>query len=120
MPQIVKIVRLVVKFHPLLTVTNLIFGIIFLHDWIEEEVSNQWKFLKVCCQSTMKALLDPITKKMKNLSEALQRQFNNEAPKGHLKAKLIGKLALFSAAFLLLDIDFGVNSEFSVEAAAMP
>ncbi|GKV51352.1 hypothetical protein SLEP1_g58019 [Rubroshorea leprosula] len=109
-PEIVKIVRLVVKFHPLLIVTNLIFGVIFLYDWIEEEVSNQWKFLKVYCQSTMRALLDPITEKMKNLSEALQMHFNNEAAKGQLKAKLIGKLTLFFAAFLLLDIE--LSSEY--------
>ncbi|GKV17710.1 hypothetical protein SLEP1_g28178 [Rubroshorea leprosula] len=105
-PQIVKIVRLVVKFHPLLTVTNLIFGVIFLYDWIEEEVSNQWKILKVYCQSTIRAVLDLIIKKMKNLSRALQMHLNNEVAKGQLKAKVIGKLALFFATFLLLDTEF--------------
>ncbi|GLT61597.1 hypothetical protein SLA2020_342930 [Shorea laevis] len=102
-PQIVTIVRLVVKFHPLLTVTNLIFRLTVLHDWIEEEVSNQWKILKVYCQSIMRALLGSVTETMKSLSKALQMHFNNEAAKGQLKVKLIGRLALFSAAFILLD-----------------
>ncbi|GLT30065.1 hypothetical protein SLA2020_048870 [Shorea laevis] len=104
-PQIVKIVRMVVKFHPLLMVTSLIFHVMFMQDWIEEVVSNQWKFLKVYCQSTMRALLDPITEKMENISQALQMHFNNEAAKGQLKAKLMGKLALFFATFLLLDTE---------------
>ncbi|GKV17717.1 hypothetical protein SLEP1_g28184 [Rubroshorea leprosula] len=107
--QIVKIVRMVVKFHPLLTITSLIFKIIFLQDWIEEEMNNHWKILKVYCQSIMRALLDPVTKKMKNLSKALQIHFNNEAAKGQLKAKLIAKLALFFATFLLLDTELGSN-----------
>ncbi|GKV17692.1 hypothetical protein SLEP1_g28161 [Rubroshorea leprosula] len=106
-PQIVKIVRMVVKFHPLLTITSLIFKVAFLQDWIEEEVSNQWKILKVYCQSIMTALLDPVIEKMKNLSEALQMYFNNEVAKGQLKATLVGKLALFSATFLLLDTELG-------------
>ncbi|GKV08477.1 hypothetical protein SLEP1_g20097 [Rubroshorea leprosula] len=88
-PQIVKIVRMFVKFHPLLTVIRLIFGVIFLQDWIEEELSNQWKMLKVYCQLAMRALLDPINEKMKNLSEVLQTHLNNEATKCQLKARLI-------------------------------
>ncbi|GLT76922.1 hypothetical protein SLA2020_485550 [Shorea laevis] len=86
----VKIVKMVVKFHPLLTVTNLIFGVIFLHDWIKKEVSNEWKALNVYCQSTMKALLDPIIEKMKNLSKVLQMHLDHEAAKDLSKAKLIG------------------------------
>ncbi|GKV17706.1 hypothetical protein SLEP1_g28175 [Rubroshorea leprosula] len=116
-PHIVKIVRLVVKFHPLLTVTNVIFGVIFLYDWIEEEVSNQWKILKVYCQSTMRAVLDLIIKKMKNLSRALQMHLNNEVAKGQLKAKVIGKLALFCATFLLLDTEF--SSKYDKEGTKM-
>ncbi|GKV17707.1 hypothetical protein SLEP1_g28176 [Rubroshorea leprosula] len=87
--HIVKIVRMVVKFHPLLMVTSLIFGVIFMRYWIEEKVSNQWKILKVYCQSTMRILLDPIIEKMKNLSKALHMHLNNEAANGQLKAKLI-------------------------------
>ncbi|GKV08482.1 hypothetical protein SLEP1_g20102 [Rubroshorea leprosula] len=82
MPQIVKIVRMFVKFHPLLTVSRLIFGVIFLQDWVEDELSNQWKMLKVYCQLAMRASLDPINEKMKNLSEVLQMHLNNEATKG--------------------------------------
>ncbi|GKV08479.1 hypothetical protein SLEP1_g20099 [Rubroshorea leprosula] len=98
--QIVKIVRMFVKFHPLLTVTSLIFGLISLQDWIEDELSNQWKILKVYCQVAMRALLDLINEKMKNLCEVLQMHLNNEATKGQLKAKLI------------------VNSKFYVEGVA--
>ncbi|GKV51799.1 hypothetical protein SLEP1_g58423 [Rubroshorea leprosula] len=104
-PQIVKIVRMVVKFHPLLTITSLIHRIILLQDWIEEEVSNQWEALKVYCQSIMRALLDPITEKMKYLSEAIQMHLHVEAAKGQPKAKLVGKLARISAIFLLLDTE---------------
>ncbi|GKV16201.1 hypothetical protein SLEP1_g26878 [Rubroshorea leprosula] len=86
MPQIV---RMVVKFHPLLTVTSLIYRVILFQDWIEEEVSTQWKALKVYFQSTMRSLLDPIIEKMKNLSEALEMHLHNEAIKGQLKAKLV-------------------------------
>ncbi|GKV17694.1 hypothetical protein SLEP1_g28163 [Rubroshorea leprosula] len=105
MSQIVKIVKMLVQFHPLLTVTSLICRVILLQDWIEEEVGNQWKALKVYCQSTMRSLLDPITEKMKNLSKALQMHLNHEAEKGQPKTKLIGKLVLFSATFLLLDTE---------------
>ncbi|GKV46061.1 hypothetical protein SLEP1_g53074 [Rubroshorea leprosula] len=104
-PQIVKIVKMVVKFHPLLIITSLMCRIIFLQDWIEEKVSNKWKALKVYYESTMRALLAPITEKMKNLSEALQMHLNQEAEKGQPKAKLIGKIALLFATFLLLDTE---------------
>ncbi|GKV17696.1 hypothetical protein SLEP1_g28165 [Rubroshorea leprosula] len=104
-PQIMNIVRIVVKFHPLLTITSLICQVILLQDWIEEEVSNQWKTLKVYCQSTMRALLDPITKKMKNLSKAVQMHLNHGAEKRQPKIQLLGKLALYSATFLLLDTE---------------
>ncbi|GLT26411.1 hypothetical protein SLA2020_014790 [Shorea laevis] len=114
-PQIVKIVRMFVKFHLLLIVTSLIFGVIFLQDWIEDELSNQWKILKVYCQSAMGVLLDPINEKMKNLSEVLQMHLNNAVTKGQLKAKLIGKLALFFATFLLLNTDF--NSKYDKRGA---
>ncbi|GKV47981.1 hypothetical protein SLEP1_g54829 [Rubroshorea leprosula] len=100
-----RIVRMVVKFHPSLTVTSLIFRVILFQDWIEEEVSNQWKALKVYFQSTMRSLLDPIIENMKNLSEALEMHLHNEATKGQLKAKLVGKLAMFSAIFLLLNTE---------------
>ncbi|GKV16202.1 hypothetical protein SLEP1_g54830 [Rubroshorea leprosula] len=95
------IVRMVIRFHPLLTVTRLIYWVILLQDWIEEKVSNQWKALKVYFQSTMRSLLDPIIEKMKNLSKVLEMHLHNEAAKGQLKAKLVGKLAMFSAIFLL-------------------
>ncbi|GKV37144.1 hypothetical protein SLEP1_g45205 [Rubroshorea leprosula] len=104
--QIVEIVKMVIKFHPLLTVTGLIYRVILLQDWIEKEVNIQWKALNMYCQSTMRALLYLITEKMKNLSKALQMHLNNEAIKGQPKAKLIGKIALFSATFLMLDIEF--------------
>ncbi|GKV08928.1 hypothetical protein SLEP1_g20498 [Rubroshorea leprosula] len=104
-PQIVKIVRIVVKFHPLLTVTSLICQVILLQDWIEEEVSNQWKALKVYCQSIVRALLDPITEKMQNLSKALQMHLSHGAETRQLETELLGKLALFSATFLLLDTE---------------
>ncbi|GKV16166.1 hypothetical protein SLEP1_g26848 [Rubroshorea leprosula] len=84
-----RIVRMVIKFHPLLTITSLIYRVILLQDWIEHEVSNQWKALKVYFQSTMRSLLDPIIEKMKNLSEALEMHLHNEAAKGQLKAKLV-------------------------------
>ncbi|GKV16181.1 hypothetical protein SLEP1_g26862 [Rubroshorea leprosula] len=100
-----RIVRMVIKFHPLLTVTSLIYRVILLQDWIEEEVSNRWKALKVYFQSTMRSLLDPIIEKVKNLSEALEMHLHNEAANGQLKAKLVGKLALFSAIFLLQNIE---------------
>ncbi|GLT45665.1 hypothetical protein SLA2020_194810 [Shorea laevis] len=98
-----QIVRMVIKFHPLLIITSLIYRVILLQIWIEEEVSNQWKALKVYFQSTMRSLLDPIIEKMKNLSKALELHLHNEAAKGQLKAKLVGKLALFSAMFFLLN-----------------
>ncbi|GKV17699.1 hypothetical protein SLEP1_g28168 [Rubroshorea leprosula] len=103
--QIMKIVRIVVKFHPLLTITSLICQVILLQDWIEEEVSNEWKTLKVYCRSTIRALLNPITEKMKNLSKALQMHLNHGAEKGQPKTQLLGRLALFSATFLLLDTE---------------
>ncbi|GLT31365.1 hypothetical protein SLA2020_061070 [Shorea laevis] len=99
------IVRMVVKFHPLLTVTSLIYRVILFQDWIEEEVSNQWKALKVYFQSTMRSLLDPIIEKMKNLWEALEMHLHNEVTKGQLKAKLVDKLAMFSTIFLLLNTE---------------
>ncbi|GKV16160.1 hypothetical protein SLEP1_g26842 [Rubroshorea leprosula] len=102
---IAQIVRMVIKFHPLLTITSLIYQVILLQDWIEKEVSNQWKALKVYFQSTMRSLLDPIIEKMKNLSKALEMHLHNEATKGQLKAKLVGKLAMFSAIFLLLNTE---------------
>ncbi|GKV26433.1 hypothetical protein SLEP1_g35733 [Rubroshorea leprosula] len=94
--NIVKIARMVVKFHPLLTVTNLIFKMILVQDWI-------CKTLKVYWQSTMRALRDPVAEKMKKLSEALKMHLAKEATMGQPMAKLIGKHALFSATFLLLD-----------------
>ncbi|GKV08480.1 hypothetical protein SLEP1_g20100 [Rubroshorea leprosula] len=93
--QIVEIVKMLVEFHPLLTVTGVICRVILLQDWIEEEVNIQWKALKMYCQSTMRALLYLITEKMENLSKALQMHLNNEAVKGQPKAKLID-LGLFS------------------------
>ncbi|GLT29960.1 hypothetical protein SLA2020_047880 [Shorea laevis] len=105
MPQIMKIVKRVVKFHSLLRVTSLICQVILLQDWIEDEVSNQWKTLKVYCQSTMRALLDPIIEKIKNLSKALQMHLNHGAKKGQPKIQLLGRLALYSAIFLLLDTE---------------
>ncbi|GLT31357.1 hypothetical protein SLA2020_060990 [Shorea laevis] len=96
-----RIVRMVIKCPPLLTITNLVYRVILLQVWIEEEVSNQWKTLKVYFQLTMRSLLDPIIEKMKNLSQALKMHLHNEAIKGQLKAKLVGKLAPFFAIFLL-------------------
>ncbi|GKV17700.1 hypothetical protein SLEP1_g28169 [Rubroshorea leprosula] len=117
MSQIGKIVKMLVKFHPLLIVTSLICRVILMQDWIEEEVSNQWKAFKVCCQSTMRSLLDPITEKMKNLLKALQMHLNHEAEKGQPKTKLIGKLALFSATFLLLDTE--ISSKYDKRGVKM-
>ncbi|GKV17703.1 hypothetical protein SLEP1_g28172 [Rubroshorea leprosula] len=111
MPQIVKTVKMLVKFHPLLTVANLICQVILLQDWIEEEVSNQWKALKLYCQSKMRSLSDSITEKMENLSKALQMHLNHETEKGQPKIKLIGRLALFSASFLLLDTEWYYDHE---------
>ncbi|GLT45663.1 hypothetical protein SLA2020_194790 [Shorea laevis] len=53
----------------------------------------------------MRSLLDPIIEKMKNLSKALELHLHNEAAKGQLKVKLVGKLALFSVMFFLLNTE---------------
>ncbi|GKV17702.1 hypothetical protein SLEP1_g28171 [Rubroshorea leprosula] len=106
LPQIVKIGRMVVKFHPLLIITSLTFQVIFLQHYIEGELCNQWNVLKVYCQSRMRAMLELITEKMKNLSKALQMHLDNEVERGQPKAKVIGQVALFFATFLLLDTEF--------------
>ncbi|GLT61591.1 hypothetical protein SLA2020_342870 [Shorea laevis] len=43
---------------------------------------------------------------MKNQSKALKMHLNNDMEKGHLKAKVIGQVALFFVTFLLLDTKF--------------
>ncbi|GKV16165.1 hypothetical protein SLEP1_g26847 [Rubroshorea leprosula] len=86
---VLQIVRMVIKFHPLLTITSIVYRVILLQDWIEDEMSNQLKALKVYFQSKMRSLLDPIIEKMKNLSEALEMHLHNEVAKDQLKAKLV-------------------------------
>ncbi|GLT61593.1 hypothetical protein SLA2020_342890 [Shorea laevis] len=85
LPQIVKIVRMVVKFHPLLIITSFTFQVIFLQHYIEGEVSNQWNVLKVYCQSTMRATLELITEKTESIQsppDSSQQRHGKGSTKG--------------------------------------